>query len=345
MTSPVMSLHRSFNMMKIMYILLLIVAAIFYPMYPDKLSFLLLATLLILPVLLLAELIITGCRIRCSLDKTRLTFFKDENGEIPLRITNRSIFPIPCVTVCLRVSFSDRSDMRCYRISVPVPAKSTETVSIGIESVHCGTAVICVEHIRIYDLIKLFSLRKYRRIRSTSAVIVPKINERHRESALELLCANTADQCCDEKILLNGYPDEVTDFREFRAGDRLSLMHYKLSARFDKDIVKVMSPCGSDRYLLAADLQDCTDPDSRDRLLERIMSCAYYLSCEEAEVYVFTEKNPSVEGIFTDHGFAAHYSEDSDYFPIAAALCTSHCPMPENTHGFITCNMGVSEKE
>ena len=128
-------------------------------------------------------------------------------------------------------------------------------------------------------------------------------------------------------------------FREFAPGDRLSLMHYKLSARFDKDIVKVLSVNNSSKYLLTADLSH-GDLTVRDEVLCRLMSCAYYLNAGGAEVYAAVPAHSQCDGIYAENGLAAQYSDDASYFALAEVLCESSFEGIPEAYGFIMCDVG-----
>lgn len=330
--------------MRIIYIILLIAAAIFYPLYTDELSFLLLITLLIMPFLLLIQLIITTALFKCRFADKDITVFMDEKGEVKLELSNGSVFPVSIAELQILAECPLTGKKEHYKAVVPVPARSTETVSVGVNAKHCGGSILTLEYVKIYDVLRLFSVKRFRKSCSAQIIVVPKINSKYSEEAKQLIADNTCTgQIPDNGIISGSSPDEIIGFREFAPGDRISRIHFKLSSRFDKDIVKIMGSSDSSRYLLTAELPDLNDADMRDKCLERIMSCAYYMNEESAEVYVFTTgKNDSrFEGVTLSGGFAMRYWDNASYFRIARSLCTEQTYASDNTDGFIVCDLSM----
>ena len=321
-------------MVKLIYLLLLAAAALFYPLYEDKLSYLTLVSLIILPFIMLLQLIISAVFLKCSTAAESINVFKGTEGEVCIRIANRSVFPLSNTKVRVKAVYYPTGETKYYTAGVPLPALRTETVTINVGGEHCGKVDISVEYIRIYDLLRLFSVKLYKKKLSAAAYVIPKVSERYRELAASIV-KNSSDISCEDsssdKMYVSGSPGDVCGFREFSPGDRASLIHHKLSARFDCDMVKILSQENSSRYLLTADLFDCSDHNVRDERLERLMSCAYYMREEGVTVYVAAP----VESDFTAEAF----SDDSDYFNIARVMSESCCTAADRADGCILCDV------
>lgn len=326
-------------MVRLLYLILLAAAALFYPLYEDKLSFITLATLVILPVILLCQLYISSMFLKCSMKKENITVYKGGEGEICIKLSNNSVFPLSGCKLKIKAVFRPTGEVRYYTAAVPLPALRTETASVNIEGVHCGAAEISLEYVKIYDLLRLFSLKKFKGMGAGGTVyIIPKANEKYFDEARRLLERPPAEAMNDSDMILNagsGIPGDVNGFRDFAPGDRLSMIHYKLSARFDSDIVKEMPPGSSRRYLLTADTGSAKNAEERDELLERLMSCAYYLHENKAEVYTAVPSDYEYDKIALRSGEAAVYYDDTAYFPIARALCSEDLPAVPAESGFI----------
>lgn len=328
-------------MSRALYILILIGAGLFYLLYSDSLSFVLLTALLILPVMLLAQLIISAAFLKCSVKGSRITAFKGEPCEAAFTITNNSVFPLPNTTFRIKAVCFPSGDVSYSTVTVPIPALSTETVTVALGSEHCSRADITAESVKIFDLLRLFSVKRFRKKMHCSVYIIPKLRESFAEEARELLRLPAPETPLETSIsrdIGSGYPGDVCDCREFRPGDRLSLMHYKLSARFDKDIVKVLSTDSELRFFLTADLSD-NNLSKRDAAFERLMSVAYYLSAENAEVYMAVPDEPDsfevLEIIRSEGTAAARIRDGADYFAIGRLLCGEYFPPAQGLAGFI----------
>lgn len=334
-------------MVKLLYIILLIAASLFYPLYNDNLSYITLITLIILPFIMLSQLIISALFLKCSVPNDTVTVFKGAQGEFCLRLTNNSVFPLSGCKVKVKIVFRPTGAVKYFTAAVPLPALRTETVSVNISPEHCGAADVYLEYVKIYDLIRLFSAKRFRRSKLSGTVcIIPKISESYHDQVqamLRLPAAESPDSGA-ESAYGSETPGDVCGFREFTVGDRLSMIHYKLSARFDSDIVKVRSVQNSRRFMLSADFSQAYsdgkyDLELRDRLLEKLMSCAYHLHEENCEVYTAVPEDAPCVTLSTASGAAALYSDNSSYFRIARALAAADFAEAPMTNGYIHVNI------
>lgn len=333
-------------MTRFLYILILIGGAAFYLLFADTLSFVLLISLIILPVILLVELIISSAFLRCSEKSKMVTAFRGEPCEAAFLISNNSVFPLPNTRLRIKTVCYPGGETSYSTVNIPLPALRTETVTVTLGSEHCCRAEITVESIKIYDLLRIFSAKRFRRKLKCSAYIIPKLRENYAEEARSLLNRPLTDLSEDSEAVRErgtGAPGDVCGFREFLPGDRLSLMHYKLSARFDKDIVKILNVSGETRFLLTADLTS-EDNDKRNCALERLMSVAYYLAVQGAEVFAavpshidpFSHKAEGLDILTGENGFSAVRIKDgSDYFAAARLFCGESLPAADGIRGFI----------
>ena len=334
-------------MTRALYIFILIGAAAFYLLFADNLSFILLVSLLILPVIMLLQLIISALFLRCSVKADQISSFRGEPCEIAFRITNNSVFPLCGARLRIRSVCYPSETVNITTVTVPVPALQTQTVTLSFGSEHCCRTDITVESVKIYDLLRLFSAKVCKRKLHCSLFIIPKLREHYMDEARELAARPPETHHNDTDIFRergNGVPGDVCGFRDFLPGDRLSLMHYKLSARFDRDIVKILSVSGASRFLLTADLTS-DSPDERDRALERLMSVAYSLCAENVEVYIAAPSEqdtfglPVLSGTEQEELYAMELSCGSDYFAAAKALCGADIPAAKSRKGFICCDL------
>ena len=150
-------------MIKLLYLILLAAAALFWPLYKGDVAFLLLAALIILPFLLAAQLAVTVHMFSAENENDHVTVFRNSEGEVGIRLINRSIFPLSCVKIRLRTVFMPTGEVSFHTVTVPVPARSSECVSVNVSSEHCGRTDIFVEYIRVSDIMGLFSWTLYRK--------------------------------------------------------------------------------------------------------------------------------------------------------------------------------------
>ncbi len=161
----------------------------------------------------------------------------DKGKEIPvqIKIKNNGIFPVPFVEVFVDVNgkIYDKS----YSCSLKSHMEREDILYIGAEK--SGFCRIEIRSIVYYDLLYIFSSR--RKIKEGFSVLVlPKIYPVAMEiqSAFRYYGEDSGLYYDDEA---GNDPSEVLEIREYRAGDRLQKIHWKLSQRTDTLMVKEYS--------------------------------------------------------------------------------------------------------
>ena len=332
-------------MSRILYIFILITAICFYPLYRDNLSYITLISVTALPVLMLIQLAVSARLLERSIKKNSSAIFKGSEGEAQITLVNNSIFPMSGVRVGVRITYLPTGETRRQTADIPLPARSSQTVTVGITPKNCGEARVFLEYVKVYDLLHLFSVKLFKNEGLIGRVcIIPKVEAKYSEEASALMQARPSASGSDDSGKGDsGAFGDVSGYRDFIPGDRLSRLHHKLSARFDKDIVRVMSPDSSGHFLLTADLSakygsfvtgsadvvgnaDNTDstentPDKRDKRLEKLISMAYYLVQEGAQVCIAVPENTPAVSMMIGSTPAFRCSNGADCLAAAKALC------------------------
>ncbi|MDE7294819.1 MAG: DUF58 domain-containing protein [Oscillospiraceae bacterium] len=327
-------------MSRILYIFILITAICFYPLYRDNLSYIILISVTALPVLMAVQLAVSAKLLTHSIKKNSSAIFKGNEGEAQITLVNNSFFPMSGVRVGVRITYLPTGETRRQTADIPLPARSSQTVTVGITPKNCGEARVFLEYVKVYDLLHLFSVKLFKNEGMIGRVcIIPKVEAKYSEEAAALMQERSAASGNDEGSKGDsGAFGDVSGYRDFIPGDRLSRLHHKLSARFDKDIVRVMSPDSSGHFLLTADLSagfganfgnaDHSNadnigntPDKRDKRLEKLISMAYYLVQEGAQVCIAVPENTSAVSMMIGSTPAFHCANGADCLAAAKVLC------------------------
>lgn len=292
--------------MKILYFILLIAAALFYPLYRDDLSFYTLAALCIMPLLLWGELFYSRLRTKISFSGQRICAEKNKAAQVEMSVRNRGIFPLPNTRIVLKVRFAAGGEEQVTGYSVPVPGRKKETVCFKIRSEHCGMAVVTVESVRIYDVLRMFSMKIPVAQRAEVCFVPPEkqITERNDEDKRQIEAAEELFEETRHRPLRKGEEStEVTGYREYRSGDKISRINYKLSSRFDKDIVRETASAELNKFAVMPDFAGCIAPDGKmnlsdsDRILLHAMITAYDMMTEGIDVYLYLSGMPDDETV------------------------------------------------
>ena len=253
--------------MAVLYFILLIVSLLFYILYEGVFSFYLFSFMLLLPGFVQA--VQTAGRY----DKTGVTV-KIEN---PLRI------PVP--NCMIKISYYMRLDKKAeyFTVNTPLFPKNVQYLTVSVSSKHYGALKMRIESVRINDMLKLFfRTKKFKNDTSpqleTMVTVFPDYTE------LENPVMNYSEMGLEtdvySKTKKGDDPSEIFDIHEYVEGDKISRIHWKLTAKQDKTMVKDYSLPVANSVLIAvdldiplknggADLPDCYD---------LIMECAASVS-------------------------------------------------------------------
>jgi uncharacterized protein (DUF58 family) len=224
--------------------------------------------------------------VACTVARRRLTFRLDSESKtvpkgLPIRldvtVTNGTFLPIPNVT--LRFEYSNSLDgvVHTMTVSVPSAPRSTDTVTFKLDSQYCGVVDVVLSETKVYDNLRMFCLRRRHR-QECSTLVTPRVHE------LPLVVENVSDEVLESDTFSKVKPgddcSEVFDVREYREGDRVNRVHWKLSSKGSETYVKEYSLPVSDAVLLVPEVVDRGDGETisdMDTVVELVLSLSHAL--------------------------------------------------------------------
>lgn len=271
--------------MRIVYIALMIALGFFYVLYSDDLSFVMLISAAVLPFLLFAELWYVSRRVTVTAKAADAPVKKGGETEITLTLTNPTFFPMPInmlKVLCTRYPTGEKNERT---VVIPVPARSSEKISVTVSSEYCQRVECRIEQIRIYDLLHMFSLGCSRRTKISASVdflpsgqLVLPAKYAGRLS-IPSGVAGQADMTRGDRT-----PFEFDELREYRDGDKPNRIAWKLSGRGEELIVRDAGMNTRTSILLAADIASAADAGSADCIYEGFYTAAQML-CEHEMMF------------------------------------------------------------
>lgn len=136
------------------------------------------------------------------------------------------------------------------RIDMPISMKGTESFDLPLVSEYCGLIRVQIERMEYMDLLGLVSVSM-----DISAMGETVILPKEQESTMEQRSGFQAGISEAEESLAKGYDfAEVTDMREYRPGDRIKDIHWKLSAKKEELMVKERTSVAQSQVILVLDL-------------------------------------------------------------------------------------------
>ena len=271
--------------MLILYIILLIASFFFYILYVGSFSFYLFAFLLIMPFILFAMLKNMSKKISLGFVNTQKTSGKSSKIPVVLRLQNRSKLPVANMIIEIEYYNTLDGDKNIMKINTPLYPNDVQYLTMHFSAKHCGTVRMNIKRCRIVDMLKLFKVKiasdpAAKLFGESTFTIVPDY------IPIENNIANYSEMGLEtddySKTSKGDDPSEIFDIHEYHDGDKINRIHWKLTAKQDKTMVKDYSLPISNSIVLMADLNLDTDKEDHlliyDTLVEAISSISYYLA-------------------------------------------------------------------
>ncbi len=266
---------------KLIYLLVTLYAAVLAVLYSEVQALYVFIILLFLPVLLLLELLLVKQKIAVGLSAdSKFTIEGSEGVHIKLTVQNISILPVSCIKIYLTYenAYVEGQNKQVFKISAG--GRSKKQVDFVIRSEHVGIVNVAVAKVKVYDLIRLFS-RKIQK-KDTVKIEVPILPEVFNINGdIVITEPDFVESDVFSKNKPGDDPSEVFDIREYKEGDRIHRIHWKLSSKKDVVMVKDYSlPIANSATILV----DTSLPDQlpnimnyMDCLLETVAAVSYQL--------------------------------------------------------------------
>lgn len=171
-----------------------------------------------------------------SIDVTTQTSVrKGENGIVMLTIGNHAMIPMFKVRCRIQTENQLNKETEKQDIFTWIPAKKTRRISLNVGSAYCGRICCKVFHITLYDCFGVIGIRK--KIDSVGYMtVLPDTFE------MNLSLVPTPGSIEESELYSQVSPGydltEIFQIREYVPGDSPRQIHWKLSSKFDKLIVK-----------------------------------------------------------------------------------------------------------
>ena len=164
---------------------------------------------------------------------------------IQINIENKSIFPIhhiESIIRCENIVFST-SDRK--RIHVSVAGKDKEQFVLPMSSRYCGRIDLIVEKCRVYDWFDL----TYRSVKTHQEGCYYAYPEEKFQEIEKIHDGASEGEEITYKHVVGNDISEILQIREYRQGDSIKNIHWKLSAKTDKILLKELD-CPNDNSIL-----------------------------------------------------------------------------------------------
>ncbi len=191
---------------------------------------------LCLPLLSILCLVISQFFLRVDTEESSFCVERLKEGKYILNVTNGSILPVSCVRVCLAVPLCNgEGETVLVTKSAAVPPISTVSFEFSARYDRRGVMKVGSDSIYVYDLLHIVRIKKKISGICTVAVL-PRVLE-ERISEYDDKNGDEDPIYCKDSLLSYDYGD----IREYRPGDAMKRIHWKLSSKGEELQVKKYS--------------------------------------------------------------------------------------------------------
>ena len=272
----------------IKYFFIIIIMFLFAILYNVRYTFVLFATVLLLPILLLITLILVKKSLKLEVAVRNSILKKGDKAEVLISIQNPVIFPIAQIDIGICYYHALTNKKQKEKVYASLLGKSQQELSVELSSLYSGMIVFDLEYVRIYDLIKLFSL-KTKCNQRIELMVEPNVYEL-MEKEVPQNPFIYVDQDLSVRNKKGDDPSEIFSIREYQEGDKLHKIHWKLSYKQQMLMVKeYVDPLYSSAAILLELV--CTSREEQlhcmDSLLDTTMSIANWYVEQKAPMVVY----------------------------------------------------------
>ena len=234
---------------KILYAVFLVILVLFWILYRGTLSLQLLLLGLLIPAVLLVILLIQRFMLETQIRRNVSEVTKGEPFQWVIQLRNRFFVPVANAVLLLEYVNGIEGNPHRLTLRIPLLAMNTQRVMLTFHAATCGMMELRLLSVKIYDPLRLFS-QTIRTNTSNRLLVMPDCAELDTE---EIVFPEAVDDNATEysKHKSGDDPSEIFEIHEYRSGDAISRIHWKLSSKLDELMVKAYSlPIPSDTILL-----------------------------------------------------------------------------------------------
>ena len=224
---------------RLMYGILLAISLWIFIVYIDYSALQLLVSVVIIPLVIGIITFVSSRHVKVNLEVKDMYVVKNKNIPLYIKISNPSVIPFIGGIIQIEMKNSFNNEVIKKKIKFNLTSKEINKFALDIRSDYLGRIEINVKKFKLYDYLGIFSF-KGKIGKSTMLYVLPcngsinlDISDRNNEYIEEPLKyseSEPGDDC-----------SQVFDVRQFREGDKIQKIHWKLSAKKDDLYVKEFS--------------------------------------------------------------------------------------------------------
>ncbi len=195
----------------------------------------------------------------------------EDTATASIRLKNSSVFPLPDCHITCEITSPFYPCEKDFLLNCPAYSRDTFSIDLPLSFHRCGCYQIRVKKLVAYDYLHLFSFTG--KLDEICEIHVFPLDE--ESEPFEPLAYGEGFDEFEETMAKGNTSSNVTDIREYIPGDRLQKIHWKLSAKIDKLMVKENEHTASNQFTILVELYL---PDASSPLLDQSLMHGYSLA-------------------------------------------------------------------
>ena len=208
---------------------------------------------------------------------------KGQKGTVTLTIHHGlplPVFRLTCRLVVENLLNGSRETMHIRTFLLP---GTSQTVEVELDSRWCGRLQLCADHFRLYDCFGLLPVRA--KLTAVAGITVqPDTFEQTIRVSADANCPDDSEVYSQEKP---GYDlTETFQIREYQEGDSIRQVHWKLTSKLDKLIIRDPSLPVTRSVMVLWERAGESTPESTDAQAEVVISACRALVSQSVQFTV-----------------------------------------------------------
>lgn len=223
----------------VLYLILTLLGIVFAVLYTQYAIAMFVGILILFPIITYIFSLIPCLFMEISFAGERKSVHKGEAFPIRIILKNKTVFPILHGYIGYQYGYRVQDKWNKEKILFQLRGKSETEYTLTLKSEYCGTIGVQIYKIYIKDFFHIIPFRISRRILFKQSVL-PDLEVVPLEVTKSVSFFNDEyDEFYEDHS--GNDPSEVFEIRDYKEGDKLQRIHWKLSSKKDKLMVKEFS--------------------------------------------------------------------------------------------------------
>lgn len=272
----------------ILYVLLGILGVIFAILYTNYSVAIFVGVLILFPLFSYILNMIACIMLKIDIQNAQEQIHQEEEFKVQIHIKNRSVLPI--INGVLRYSYGyniGSKERKKFKFSIKARGETVHT--LHLKGGYCGSISLRFYRLSVWEYFHVFVFSKIMK-EGCEQIIYPKLQTRNLDVRSNTTFYNDEyDEFYEDHP--GNDPSEVYEIRDYREGDKLQRIHWKLSSKRERYMVKEYSdPIIIDAAIICDN--SCTYGGMErvkrwSDLLEKTIQASYSLLLNKVNHYVY----------------------------------------------------------